>query len=105
MLFSEKIALVPQPERAKLWREFRILGRALILQSRLEKEGRGPEDGELTPLRQAAQRANEILSKFDLSPSFFPEDGDFLLRLTAELNKIKEAKGDDSHDPSQNQNG
>lgn len=107
MLFSEKMKLAPQPQRAALWKEFRILGRALVLHTRLANEGRLPTEEELLPFRKAALRANALLAEASLPPSFDPEAEDFFLRLTEELNRIKNEKqadkGDSHHDSAPNQ--
>ena len=88
MLFSEKMAQFPQPQRAALWDEYRTLCTALALQVTLRKENRDPRDGELIPLREAAKRADALLTEGGFEPSFYPEQADFFPRLLAELTQI-----------------
>lgn len=90
MLFSEKMAQVPQPHRADLWREYRTLCTALALNVKLRKEAREATEAELSPLQDAARKANELLERHGMPPSFFPEKSDFLLLLTEELQRIME---------------
>ncbi|MBO5248386.1 MAG: hypothetical protein J6B54_03700 [Clostridia bacterium] len=96
MLFSEKMAQVPQPRRADLWSQYRILCNALALNVRLKKENRSPAEAELMPLKTAAKTANDILSQFGMEPSFFPESEAFFDLLIQELSEIRSApaKGD-----------
>ncbi len=88
MIFSEKMALVPQPRRAALWTEYRTLCTALALQVNLRRERRTATEEELNPLKDAAKKANEILAEFGMEPSFFPEREDFFPLLTEELASI-----------------
>ena len=90
MLFSEKMSKVPQPDRADLWREYRTLCTALALNVKLRKEAREAAEEEILPLMQAARKANELLARHGMAPSFFPEKSDFLLLLTEELQRIME---------------
>ncbi len=88
MLFSEKMAQIPQPRRADLWKEYRVLCTALALNVRLKKEDRTPTEEELSSLREAAITANGILNEYGFSPSFFPEERDFFKKLIHELSAI-----------------
>ncbi|MBP3300341.1 MAG: hypothetical protein J6M34_02405 [Clostridia bacterium] len=90
MLFSEKMSQVPQPDRADLWREYRTLCTALALNVKLRKEAREATEAELSPLQEAARKANELLARHGMAPSFFPEKSDFLHLLTEELQRIME---------------
>ncbi len=88
MLFDEKMARIPQPRRADLWGEYRILCTALALELRATRQQREITADEIAPLKEAAEKANGILKEFEISPSFFPEEADFLPRLTEELRQI-----------------
>lgn len=88
MLFSEKMAQIPQPSRRALWDEYRTLCTALALNVTLKKESRIPTEAELRPLREAAEKANEILGNFGISPSFCPHSSDFFPCLLEELTAI-----------------
>ena len=88
MLFSEKMANVPQPRRAELWKEYRTLCSALALKVTLRRENRPPKEEELEALRQAAQRADRILAEYGMEPSFAPDSPDFLPQLLRELEEI-----------------
>ena len=94
MLFSEKLAQIPQPQRAALWKEYRTLTTAAALKIRIQKEDRLPTEEELNPLRQSARDANGILSAFGFLPSFFPEEDRFFELLTEELDRIKKASNE-----------
>ena len=95
MIFSEKMSRVPQPRRADLWTQYRTLCTALALQVTVGKENRSPTEEELTPLKQAAETANSILSEYGMTPSFFPQQNDFFCLLTEELTKV-------AHSPKRN---
>ena len=88
MLFSEKMTQIPQPQRAELWKEYRTLCTALALNVTLRKENREARDAELSPLREAAKRADVILTEEGFAPSFAPDEEDFFPRLLNELNEI-----------------
>ena len=88
MLFSEKMSQVPQPQRAELWKEYRTLCTALALNVTLRKENRPPREAELIPLREAAKRADAILTEAGFPPSFVPDEEDFFPKLLNELNEI-----------------
>lgn len=88
MLFSEKMANVPQPRRAELWKEYRTLCSALALKVALRRENRPAAKEELEALRQAAKRADRILAEYGMEPSFTPDSPDFLSRLLRELEEI-----------------
>ncbi|MBQ4323008.1 MAG: hypothetical protein IJC19_03630 [Clostridia bacterium] len=94
MLFSEKMARVPQPRRADLWSEYRVLCTALSLQVRRKKEGRNPSEEELIPLKNAAKRANDILLEQGMEISFFPENESFFDALVTELTAIMNTPSD-----------
>lgn len=96
MLFSEKMARIPQPCRAELWSQYRILCKALALNVILKNENRSPAEAELLPLKAAAKTANDLLSQFGMEPSFFPESTAFFELLLQELSEIRDApaKGD-----------
>ena len=91
MLFPEKMSAVPQPRRADLWREYRTLCTALSLQVKLRREERPPTEAELSPLREAAGKANGILAEFGMTPSFFPTDAEFFAKLLEELSAAMKA--------------
>ncbi len=88
MVFDEKMAQIPQPRRADLWQEYRVLSTALALELRVKKQGRTVTEEELAPLKEAAEKANHILAEYGFSPSFSPEANDFFPRLTEELRQI-----------------
>lgn len=92
MLFSEVMAQIPQPHRAKLWKEYRTLCNALVLRIREKKQGIAPSEADLLPLRRAAERANEILQEQGYDPFFTPDAPDFLASLLAELDAIAAKK-------------
>ncbi len=96
MLFSEKMAAIPQPKRAKLWQEYRTLCTALALKVQLDRQQRAPTQEELAPLKGAAINANRILEEFHMPPSFSPEKEDFFPLLLAELSALRAtpSKGD-----------
>ena len=88
MLFSEKMPRIPQPRRADLWKEYRVLCSALALRVKLRKEGRTATEEELAPLRESARKANGILAEYGFLPSFFPESEDFFETLVKELEAV-----------------
>lgn len=92
MLFSEIITTVPQPHRAKLWKEYRTLCNALVLRIREKKQGIAPSEADILPLRRAAERANELLREQGYDPVFDPDAPDFLPSLLAELDAIAAKK-------------
>ncbi len=96
MIFSEKMKAIPQPRRADLWNEYRVLCTALALQVTLKRENRTPTEEELRPLKTAANNANAILSEYGFDPSFFPEQEDFFNLLLDELSAVRSnpTKGD-----------
>ena len=94
MLFSEKMKKIPQPDRAMLWNEYRTLCTALTLNAALKKENRLPSPEELAPLRNAGERANDLLEKHGFSPSFFPQKENFFSHLLEELTAIMNAPSD-----------
>ena len=89
MIFSEKMKTIPQPRRADLWNEYRVLCTALALQVTLKRENRPPAEEELRPLKTAANHANAILSGYGFEPSFFPENEDFFNLLIDELSAVR----------------
>ncbi|MBO5214528.1 MAG: hypothetical protein J6B86_07150 [Clostridia bacterium] len=96
MIFSEKMKAIPQPRRADLWNEYRVLCTALALQVTLKRENRPPTEEELLPLKTTANNANAILSEYGFDPSFFPESEDFFNLLINELSAVRSnpARGD-----------
>lgn len=91
MIFSEKMAKIPQPQRGELWNQYRVLCTALVLNIQAKKENRTVTEEEIAPLQTAAKRANEILQDFGFTPSFFPDQPDFFPRLIQELTAVKNA--------------
>lgn len=94
MVFSEKMKAIPQPRRADLWGEYRVLCTALALQVTLKRENRPPTEEELRPLKTASNNANAILSEYGFSPSFFSEQEDFFDLLLDELSAVRENNSD-----------
>ncbi len=88
MLFDEKMAKIPQPRRADLWKEYRTLCTALVLEVRAKKQARAVTEEELAPLKEAATAADGILAEYGFSPSFFPKEEDFFPKLCEELRQI-----------------